>query len=302
MKLNLFLYALIVVLWGTTWSAITLQQSSHIAPEVAVFWRFFISAMILLLGLILTKKLAQLSFQDHLWCALQGCLIFGFNFFCFYQAVNYINSGLEAVIFSMAVLFNTLNSKLFFKQPIRLRFYPAVVFGFLGMIALFWHDLQGTYFKLDTLKGIVLCLVGTYGFSLGNMLSLYHQKKGNPILTTTAYAMSYGMLVMLFLSLIQGHDLFPTLTAVSLLSIVYLAVFGSVIGFCAYFFLIGRIGAGNAAYSTLIFPLIALLLATYFEGYTWHSNAVIGIICILIGNAIFFIPFERIWRYMKQHA
>ncbi|MBF7689031.1 DMT family transporter [Acinetobacter rathckeae] len=302
MKLNVFLYALVVVLWGTTWSAITLQQSSLIAPEVAVFWRFFIAAMILLLGLATTKKLVKLSLKDHLWCGLQGCFIFGFNFFCFYTAVDYINSGLEAVIFSMAVLFNTLNSKLFFKQPIRLRFYPAVSFGFLGMIALFWHDLQGTHFKLDTLKAIALCLLGTYGFSLGNMLSLYHQKKGNPVLSTTAYAMSYGALVMLLISLLQGHDVFPTLKTVSLLAILYLAIFGSVIGFCAYFFLIGRIGAGNAAYSTLIFPLIALLLATYFEGYIWQSNAVIGIVCILVGNAIFFVPFERVCHGFKQRT
>ncbi|MBF7685656.1 DMT family transporter [Acinetobacter sp. B10A] len=299
MKLNVFLYVLVIVLWGTTWSAITLQQKSEIAPEVAVFWRFFIAASILMIGLIYTKKLAFLPFKDHLLCMLQGCLIFGFNFFCFYQAVDYINSGLEAVIFSMAVLFNTINSRLFFKQPIKLRFYPAVSFGFLGMIALFWHDLQGTHFKLDTLKAIGLCLLGTYGFSLGNMLSLYHQKQGHPVLTTTAYAMTYGMLVMLMISLFQHHDLFPTLKTISIWAIVYLAVFGSVIGFCAYFFLIGRIGAGNAAYSTLIFPLIALLLATYFEGYIWQSHAIIGIICILIGNAVFFIPFERLWHTLK---
>lgn len=294
MKINVFLYALVVVLWGTTWGAITLQQSSSISPEVAVFWRFFIASGLLFLALILTKKFSYLSVKDHLWCVLQGCFIFGFNFFCFYSAVKYINSGLEAVIFSLAVLFNAINSRLFFKQPIVLRFYPAVGLGLLGMVALFWHDLQGTRLNLNTLKAIAWCLLGTYGFSLGNMLSFYHQKKGNSVLTTTAHAMLYGSLIMLLLSVYQGYSIFPQMHLISLIALIYLAVFGSAIGFCAYFFLIGRIGAGNAAYSTLIFPLIALMFSTWFEGYIWNSYAVFGIICILLGNAIFFIPFKRL--------
>ncbi|GKX43858.1 hypothetical protein SOASR015_28920 [Pectobacterium carotovorum subsp. carotovorum] len=50
-------------------------------------------------------------------------------------------------------------------------------------------------------------------------------------------------------------------------SLFYLAVFGSVIGFGAYFSLIGRIGASQAAYTTLLFPLVALSISTLFEDY-----------------------------------
>ncbi|WP_353743756.1 EamA family transporter, partial [Acinetobacter sp. GWC1_38_13] len=79
----------------------------------------------------------KLATQDHLFCMLQACCIFGFNFVCFYYAVQYISSGLEAVIFSMAVIFNTINAKLFFAQHISSRFYPAALFGLFGIIALF---------------------------------------------------------------------------------------------------------------------------------------------------------------------
>jgi drug/metabolite transporter (DMT)-like permease len=65
-------------------------------------------------------------------------------------------------------------------------------------------------------------------------------------------------------------------------------VFGSVIAFGAYFTLVGRIGAGKAAYSTLLFPLVALTISTFYEGYVWHSNAVAGLALILVGNLVMF--------------
>ena len=291
--MNVLLYALVVVIWGTTWIAITLQQQSEISTTVAVFWRFFISAIVLFAFVVMSRKLQKLATQDHLFCMLQACCIFGFNFVCFYYAVQYISSGLEAVIFSMAVIFNTINAKLFFAQQISSRFYPAALFGLFGIIALFWHDVVGTTLNSNTLIGIGLCILGTYGFSLGNMISTRHQKQGLDIFTTNAYAMLYGSLLMALISWFKHDNFFPSMSGSSVSALLYLAIFGSVIGFTAYFYLVGRIGAGKAAYSTLLFPLVALVISTIWEGYDWQMNAVIGVILILCGNAIFFIKLPR---------
>lgn len=291
--MNVLLYALVVVIWGTTWIAITLQQQSEISTTVAVFWRFFISAIVLFAFVVMSRKLQKLATHDHLFCLLQACCIFGFNFVCFYYAVQYISSGLEAVIFSMAVIFNTINAKLFFAQQISSRFYPAALFGLFGIIALFWHDVMGTTLNSNTLMGIGLCILGTYGFSLGNMISTRHQKHGLDIFTTNAYAMLYGSLLMALISGFKHDNFFPSMSGSSVSALLYLAIFGSVIGFTAYFYLVGRIGAGKAAYSTLLFPLVALVISTIWEGYHWQLNAVIGVILILCGNAIFFIKVPR---------
>ena len=291
--MNVLLYALVVVIWGTTWIAITLQQQSEISTTVAVFWRFFISAIVLFAFVVMSRKLQKLATRDHLFCMLQACCIFGFNFVCFYYAVQYISSGLEAVIFSMAVIFNTINAKLFFAQHISSRFYPAALFGLFGIIALFWHDVMGTTLNSNTLMGIGLCILGTYGFSLGNMISTRHQKQGLDIFTTNAYAMLYGSLLMALISWFKHDNFFPSMSWSSISALLYLAIFGSVIGFTAYFYLVGRIGAGKAAYSTLLFPLVALVISTIWEGYDWQMNAVIGVILILCGNAIFFIKLPR---------
>ncbi len=292
-NMNALLYASVVVIWGTTWIAISLQQQSGIAANVAVFWRFFISAMILFVFVILSRKLQKLNRTDHLFCLLQGLCVFGLNFVCFYYAVQYISSGLEAVIFSMAMIFNVINAKLFFAQQVSARFYPAALLGLLGIIALFWHDVIGADLNRNTLMGIALCVLGTYGFSLGNMISTRHQKHGLDIFTTNAYGMFYGALLMALISGFKQDNFFPSMQWSAITALLYLAVFGSVIGFTAYFYLVGRIGAGKAAYSTLLFPLVAMVISTIWEGYQWHINAVIGVILILCGNAIFFIKGPR---------
>ena len=286
--MNLFLYGLVVLIWGTTWIAIT-AQANVVDPVVAVFWRFLIAASCLLVGLLLTGHLRRFALRDHLFCALQGLCVFGLNFLCFYHAISYINSGLESVIFSMAVLFNAINSRLFFGQKIVAQFFPAVVLGFLGMFLLFWQDLSSTHLQGKTLLGVGLCILGTYGFSLGNMISTRHQKRGLEVLSSNAYAMSYGTLWMSLFAASQGMQFIPAWNLQFSLAVGYLAIFGSVIGFSAYFMLVGRIGAGQAAYSTLLFPLVALSISTFWENYHWSLTAILGVICILLGNLVFFL-------------
>lgn len=299
--MNALLYALVVVIWGTTWIAIFLQQGP--VPEaVSIFWRFAIASITMMTILLAMRRLRPLTLRDHLFCVLQGCCVFGFNFLCFYTAAKWINTGLESVIFSMAVLFNAINSFLFYRQTPPKRFYFAALLGLSGIITLFWHDLRDVGISSTLLAGILLSALGTYGFSLGNMLSLRHQRRGLETLTTNTWAMLYGTVIIGVIALLRGDDFTPQWTVSYLGALLYLALFGSVIAFGVYFTLVGRIGASNAAYSTLLFPLVALTLSTIYEGYQWHANAIIGLVLILLGNLVMFArPFA--WRIaFTRHA
>ena len=286
--MNAALYSLVVVIWGTTWIAIFLQQGTVPAP-VSIFWRFALATFAIMTVLIVLRRLRNLPLRDHLFCVLQGGCVFGFNFWCFYTAAAWINTGLESVIFSMAVLFNAVNSFLFFGQKPPARFYLAALLGLSGIVALFWHDLLASGLNSTLLMGIGLSALGTLGFSMGNMISLRHQRKGLETMTTNAWAMLYGTLIMGAIALVRGDNFTPEWTFSYLGALVYLAIFGSVIAFGAYFTLVGRIGASNAAYSTLLFPLVALTISTLFEGYVWHLNAVCGLLLILVGNMVMFV-------------
>lgn len=285
--MNALLYCLVVVIWGTTWIAIYLQQGPVSAP-VSIFWRFAVASSVMIVILLLSGKLRKLSGRDHLFCLLQGGCVFCFNFWCFYTAAAWINTGLESVIFSMAVLFNAVNSFIFFGQKPPLRFYIAAGLGLTGIMTLFWQDLLNSGFNHSLLLGIGLSALGTFGFSLGNMISLRHQKKGLEVLTTNSWAMLYGTLLIAAIALVRGDNFTPQWTFSYLSALLYLAIFGSVIAFGAYFTLVGRIGPSKAAYSTLLFPLVALTLSTLYEGYIWQANAIAGLVLILLGNLVMF--------------
>ncbi|HFP9404952.1 DMT family transporter [Raoultella planticola] len=298
--MNAILYGLVVVIWGTTWIAIFLQQGPVSAP-VSIFWRFAVASVTMLAILLATRRLRPLALRDHLFCVVQGCCVFCFNFWCFYTAAAHINTGLESVIFSMAVLFNAINGFIFFRQQPPVRFWLAAALGLVGIITLFWDDLLSNGLNASLLWGIGLSALGTYGFSLGNMLSMRHQRRGLETLTTNSWAMLYGTLVMGAIALVRGDNFTPQWTLSYMGALLYLALFGSVIAFGAYFTLVGRIGAGKAAYSTLLFPLVALTISTFYEGYVWHSNAVIGLALILVGNLVMFARPEQ-WFLRRRLA
>ncbi|WP_313682260.1 EamA family transporter [Pantoea sp.] len=288
--MNLMLYLAVVVIWGTTWIAIFLQQEAANTPVfVAVFWRFLLASLVMLVMLKLIRRLKKLDAQDHLFCLLQGCCVFGFNFVCFYHAAAWISSGLESVIFSMAVLYNALNSWIFFRQRPSFRLLPAAILGLGGIVALFWGDIRAAHPAPQLLWGVGLSALGTLGFSFGNMISTRHQRRQRDVLTTNSYAMLYGALIMAVLAVLNGDSLAPAFNLQWLGAMSYLAIFGSVLGFGAYFTLVGRIGASQAAYSTLLFPLVALTLSTLYEGYQWHNNAIVGLVMILAGNMVMFV-------------
>ncbi|WP_336819808.1 DMT family transporter [Cedecea sp. MMO-103] len=299
--MNALLYILVVVIWGTTWIAIYMQQGVVSVP-VSIFWRFAVAAVVMLVVLLALGRLKRIGLKDHLFCVLQGACVFGFNFFCFYHAAAYISSGLESVIFSMAVLFNAFNNFLFFRKKPSPRVLPAAALGIAGIVALFWHDLAATQLAPSLLIGIGLSALGTFGFSLGNMISARHQSRGLETLSTNTYAMFYGTAIMGVVALASGESFMPDFTVRYLGSLLYLAIFGSVIAFGAYFTLVGRIGASQAAYSTLLFPLVALTLSTLYEGYVWHANAVLGLVMILLGNLVMFAKPEQWLPWRRKLA
>jgi drug/metabolite transporter (DMT)-like permease len=97
---------------------------------------------------------------------------------------------------------------------------------------------------------------------------------------------------MLVVAMLAGKPFSIDPSPVYLISLIYLALFGSVVAFGCYLTLVGRIGADRAAYATLLFPIIALIISTLFEGYHWSPPAVAGVVIILMGNALALSAFE----------
>ncbi len=283
--MNTTLYITTVLIWGTTWIAIH-WQVGDVPALASVFYRFVIAAVILLPLLYLSKRVQPTTRQDHGFMMLQGICLFSMNFVGFYVASQTISSGLLSVIFSSATLFNVLNNRLFWKERPSPVIYVSGIIGIAGLCLMFWPELDNSNASMNTLVGIALALSGTYLFSLGNMISVRHTRNGLRPLTSNAYAMIYGALFLAGLMTITGTPLIWDDRPIYLGSLLYLAVIGTVVGFTAYLSLVGRIGASKAAYATVMFPVVALSVSTFFEGYEWNISSVSGLVLVLLGNAL----------------
>jgi len=280
--MNLLLYALVVLIWGSTWIAITLQ-TGEVPVAVSVFYRFALATGLMGSALWLAGRLSPLSRRQHLVCMQLGALLFCCNFLCFYSASMQISSGMLSLVFSMASLFNVLLLWLGCGQRPEPRAVHGALLGLLGLGAIFLPDLAR---DSATVAGLLLALCGTLLFSLGNIVSSRQPTVDLP--SSTAWAMGYGTLFLGGYILFSGTPLSIDTRPSYLAALLYLAVAGSVIGFTAYLLLVRRIGPAQAAYATALFPVIALGLSTWLEGYQWHWQAMVGVVLIVAGNLMVF--------------
>lgn len=285
--MNLALYLLTVLIWGTTWIAIKLQMG-EVAIAASIAYRFALAAAVLFALLLLSGRLQKLDRRGQVICLIQGLCLFCINFLCFYTASQWIPSGLIAVIFSTATLWNALNARLFFKQKIAANVLAGGALGLGGLGLLFWPELAGHAASRETLQGIGLSLLGTLCFSAGNLLSSLQQKAGLKPLTTNAWGMLYGALMLVAICLVNGTPFGFEWSTRYVGSLLYLAIPGSVIGFTAYLTLVGRMGPERAAYCTVLFPVVALNISVFVEGYQWTAPALFGLLLVMLGNVLVF--------------
>jgi drug/metabolite transporter (DMT)-like permease len=191
-----------------------------------------------------------------------------------------------AVIFSSIVFMNMVNGALLMGSPIRLSVVLGGVIGLVGIAIVFWPEISAFSLSDKTALGVLLAASSTFMASLGNIISVRHQKYELPVIQTNAYGMAYGAVIMGIDVIASGKPFNFETTVVYIGSLFYLAVFGTVIAFGCYLKLIGKIGADRAAYATMLFPIVALAISTFYEGYQWSAHNIIGMLLVLLGNGL----------------
>jgi drug/metabolite transporter (DMT)-like permease len=282
---NLNLYLVSVCIWGSTWLAIKFQLGV-VPPDVSVAWRFALASLILMLWSRIKRLPLRYDARTHLWMAVQGLLLFGANYVMTYMAEETLSSGLVAVIFSLMMFFNIAGMRVFFGSAPRGRSVIGAMLGFVGIGMLFWPDLSQFSVAGAALQGLVLALLATFIASLGNMTATRNQRAGLPVIAQNAWAMLYGALMVLAYALVCGHRLAFEPTFAYTASLLYLALFGSVLAFGAYLTLLGRIGAARAGYTAVAIPVVALAMSTAFEHLRWQPIMVVGVLLCLSGNLL----------------
>ncbi|KIX14828.1 DMT family transporter [Dethiosulfatarculus sandiegensis] len=280
---NLILYVSTVFIWGSTWLGIK-YQLGVVDPMVSVVYRFGLSSLLLLAYCYAGKKRLKFSRSEHAFMALMGVLLFSINYWLIYVAELYITSGLAAVVFSTILVMNILNGILILKTPFSLKVALGGGLGLLGISLVFWPEIMAFDLNDNGFLGLLFAVAATFLASLGNITSARNQKHGLPVLQTNAFGMAYGTVLMTIWAVFAGKEFTFVWSAAYVGSLLYLAVFGSIVAFGCYLTLVGRMGADRAAYATLLFPLVALGLSTIFEDYKWTPQALSGLCLTLGGN------------------
>ncbi len=281
---NLGLYLAAVLIWGSTWLVITFQLGV-VPPEVSVAYRFALAGVLLLLWSLVRKLRLSFSLRDHGWMALQGALLFGLNYVCVYLAESRISSGLVAVIFSLMVFLNIAGTRLFFKTPIRPTTVVAALLGVSGVTLLFLPEFRRPQGN-EAVLGVIFSLVGTISACGGNLISARNQRRGLPVVQLNTFGMLYGAAFVALYATALGREFVFDASLRYVLSLGYLAVFGSILAFGAYLTLLGRIGADRAGYTTAAIPIVALLLSVGFEDLHLGALEVLGIALCIAGNIL----------------
>ena len=140
-------------------------------------------------------------------------------------------------------------------------FWFGVLIGLSGISCLFSGDLLQTALSSEVILGIFYALAGTWCFSIGNMISIRNTKNKVKPFTATSYAMVYGCIVLLIIIFFKDLSFALDMNSRYLMSLAYLAIPASVIGFTAYLLLVDRIGANDATYLLVITPILALFVS-----------------------------------------
>ena len=286
--MNAFLYIIVLLAWGSSWFGISFQLDYDVAPQVSIVWRFLLASLMLFIWCFARGLKLSFPWREHINWLLLGFFLFCINYICAYFGTIYLVSGLVCLIFSTLTLFTVLNGFVFFKKPVRLPILFGAIVGIAGLSIIFSNEISSAEWSLDSgiIKGFLWMLLATFFASIGMLLSGQMQARKIPVIQSNAFSMLYGSLILV--TYISFSDLsFSFDTSYNyVVSLIYLSLVASVIGFGVYLKLVGNIGADKASYVNIFTPTIALLLSTLFEDYVWSWTVLIGVILIIFGNII----------------
>jgi drug/metabolite transporter (DMT)-like permease len=280
------LYALVVAIWGTSWIGLKWQVGADVDLLASITYRFAIAALVLFAWCRLRGLPLRFTAAQHLRIAAQGALLFSGNYVLFYAAARHLTSGLLAVAFSTVIVFNLVLAALFLGQRLERRLLAGTVLGLVGVAMVFWPEIGGFSLSDDGARGALLALGGTVCAALGMTIAARNQQAGVPVVPSTAFGMAWGTLATAVLALASGARFGFAVTPAYVGSLLYLALVASVLAFCAYLTLLGRIGPARASYASVLFPVLALAVSTWLEGYQWTPLALGGVVLVLAGNVL----------------
>lgn len=296
MRLKIFsAYALACLIWGSTWMAIKASLYS-LTPLVSAGYRFTLAAA-LVYGFTKLKKAPIAADRTAIIVyAMLGLFSFYIPFGLVYWGEQYVPSGLAAVLFAVFPFFVAVFSHFAIPNE-RIGVYrvAGMIIGFIGIIIIF-SDSFGGDITSYTQGMIAIFISAIIQASMVVMVKKYGQHL-NPL------SMNFiPMLIAGFLFLLSGYIIEDTSNLIfdtnAYVSVIYLALFGSLVTFTAYYWLLKKVNIVMLALMAFITPIIALFVGWIFFNETLMLQHYIGGGFVLTGIVI--ANFKNILKLRKE--
>lgn len=279
-------FIVVSLVWGSTW--LVVKEHLALAPAAwALVYRFVLATAAMMALVAARRESLRISAYAVRMALVLGLFQFSANFLLGYAGAGYLTSGIVTVFFALLIIPNALAARVFFGDRLdrRLLAGSAVAVGGIALLLLREYRFapQG---GMAVVIGI-LCLFGAMMLSTAsNLMQATPEARKQPLIPMIAWAMVIGLMAnTAYAGLTAGTPVVPASIGFWL-GIGYLAIFGSVLTFPLYFYLVRRIGPGRASYTSVLVPVIGMSLSTVFEDYRWTlltaSGAALAVLGLLI--------------------
>lgn len=279
-------FALVTLIWSSTWIVIR-DQIGSVPPSWSVCYRFALAGVAMAIFCRMRGVPLRIGGAGLAFAALLGTAQFVLNFNFVYRAELTLTSGVVAVIYAMLLIPNSILAFLIFRQPVSRAFIAGSVVATTGIILMLTHEYHAADIAPgDVLAGVGFALAGLLSASAANVMQGMDIARRLPMIAVLAWAMLIGAAVDAAYALATVGPPVAEWRTGYWLGVAWLGLVGSVITFPLYFRLIQRMGAGRAAYTSVLIPVIAMLISTLLEGYRWTGLAAGGAMLAVAGMAI----------------
>ncbi|WP_019028117.1 DMT family transporter [Colwellia piezophila] len=276
-------YLAVLLIWSTTPLGIVWSAES-INPSLAVLLRMLIA---LVLG-ALVIKIRKISIPWHKQAlklySYSASGIFG-GMLCTYLAAPYLTSGIISLVFGLSPVISALLAKHILAEPniSGIRKFSMLI-SLIGLAVVCSDKIS---FTDDSMYGGIYILLAVFFFSLSGVLVKSVTLAIHPLATTVG-ALTFATPMFLVSWLVLDGTLPIDLwQARSIWATLYLGVFGSLIGFYAYFTVLQKLSASTVTLITLVTPVIALSLGALLNGELINDKLIAGAFMVLFGLAIY---------------
>jgi drug/metabolite transporter (DMT)-like permease len=259
---GLVLYALLCLIWGSTWLVIKVGYGG-LGPFNVSALRFFIAAALMALAALAARARWPRGSREWFAVAVVGLLMFAGDYGLIYWAEQYIESGLTAVLFATLPLMTLFAARAYLPgEHITARKLAGSVFAVIGTLALFADRL-----RLDS-GAVAPMLAVLAAVACAAIASVVGKRDAHdvPAATLNATSMLIGATALLVASLASGDGFRLPTTAATWAAVAYLAIAGSVLAFLVYFSLLKTWSVMSLSFISVFTPIIALALGFVFLG------------------------------------